>query len=321
MSLPEPAVLRPDILDRARTPFVAADLWYADAGSVEHISDGTGFIYRFQSGEQKRYLRLVPSGWRDRAGLQGELAYIETLRAAGIAVARPLPSRGGELIETVEDRGNSFLVVAFEAAAGRHVPVREWGEAHARRFGRLLAQVHAAAPSAAPAGTRPEFDDELALTRDWLPASETGLHAHLEGAGLWGGTLPRTPDVFGLVHFDLCEDNVLWVGLEPTVIDFDDCMFTWFAADIARTIGSLYSADPARYRQVAAWCMEGYRAVRRLDPVTVASLPEFVRLNAISNLAWCLYSRWHGLDIEDASEEAESHFRAVITEPRRWCHD
>jgi Ser/Thr protein kinase RdoA (MazF antagonist) len=135
----------------------------------------------------------------------------------------------------------------------------------------------------------------------------------------WAVSLPRTPDVYGLVHNDLCEDNLFWLGGEPTVIDFDDCCFTWYAADIARTLGALYDGDPTRSRRLATWCLAGYRTVRPLDVVTEAWLPRFVKLNAIASLGWCLYSRSRGLDIEDASEEAEAHLRAVIGKPENWA--
>jgi Ser/Thr protein kinase RdoA (MazF antagonist) len=169
-----------------------------------------------------------------------------------------------------------------------------------------------------PGQSRPDFQDELALTRAWLPRTEAALHANLDEMERWAASLPRIGDVYGLVHNDLCEDNLLWAAGEPTVIDFDDCCFTWFAADIARSLGSLHEADGGRFRQVARWCLGGYRDVRSLDGVTEAWLPRFVKLNAIANLAWCLYARWRGLDIEDASEETEAHLRVVIGKPEDW---
>ena len=78
------------------------------------------------------------------------------------------------------------------------------------------------------------------------------LHAALDETEAWTAALPRTPDVYGLVHNDLCEDNLLWLGGEPTVIDFDDCCFTWFAADIARTLGALHDGNPTRSSRACA---------------------------------------------------------------------
>jgi len=255
----EPAALRPDILDSAITPSAAAELWGGAPESVEHVSTGASFTYRSRSGERRLYLRLTPPGWQDRPSLRGETTLIEALHAAGISVSRPVASRAGAFIEPVMDRGNEFLAMAFEEAPGRHVPVREWDETRTRRFGRLMAEAHAAAPHSLPPGQeRPSFEHDLALNRKWLPASETVGHAFLDHADRLSRSLPRTADVFGLVHYDLCEDNMLWSDGEPTLIDFDDCMFTWFAADTARALGSLLNADLSRYHEMVKWWLDGY---------------------------------------------------------------
>jgi Ser/Thr protein kinase RdoA (MazF antagonist) len=319
MPVPEPAILQPGVLDGQRTPHAAAALWGGEPASVEHISTGASFTYRFVAGGRRLYLRLTPPGWQDLAALRAESTYIDALRTAGIAAAPPVVSLRGVLIEPVLDRGRELLAMAFEEAPGARSATGEWDEGRTRRFGRLLAQVHAGAPESLPPGqSRRGFDEELALTRAWLPETERELLAGLLAFERWAATLPCTHDVYGLVHNDLGEDNLLWVGNEPTLIDFDDCCFTWYAADIARTLGSLHDADPRRYQTLAAWCVQGYMQVRAPDPVTLAWLPRFVRFNAIAGLAWCLYSRSRGVYSQDAGEAAEAHLRAVIATPETW---
>jgi Ser/Thr protein kinase RdoA (MazF antagonist) len=319
MSKLVPAALQPDILDRERTPAAAAALWGGEPGSLEHVSTGASFVFRFVAHGRRLYLRLTPPGWQDSAGLRAEYAYIEALHAAGIAVARAVLSRRGKPIEPVYERGRKFLAMVFEEAPGKHVAAEEWDATRALRFGRLLARVHEAAATVPPGQARRHFHHEVALTRAWLPASETALQARLDEAEAWAAGLPRTPDVYGLVHYDLAEDNILWSGGEPILIDFDDCMHTWFAADIARTLGMLHDSASGRYRAVAALCLEGYREVRAPDAVVEHWLPEFVRFNAISSLAWCLHARAGGLDIPDAGVESEQHLRDVIERPEAWC--
>jgi Ser/Thr protein kinase RdoA (MazF antagonist) len=315
----EPAILTPEILDRARTPFAAAALWGADPGSVEHVADGASFSYRIRLGGAAHYLRLTAPGWQSAGEIQGELAFIGAVRRAGIATPSPVRSLGGEFVERVRDRGREFLAVVFEEAPGRPLAPGEWDEARVIRWGRLLAELHQAAPHYLPDGARRrDWRDELALLGRWLPADETEAHAHLARLTRWLHSLPRDPQVYGLVHFDVQGDNLLWVASSPTVIDFDDCLFHWFAADIARALATLRSQAPERRRALTAWLLDGYQQVRRLDPIAAASLGEFVRIVSIGSLAWNLHWRSRGGDSVEGEQDAEQDLRALIADPQRW---
>ncbi len=315
----EPAILTPTILDRARTPLAAAALWGADPASVEHVADGASFTYRMRLDDAMHYLRLTPPGWQSLGEVRGELSFIGAARSAGIATPSPVRSLSGEFIERVPDREVAFLAVVFEEAPGRPLTPVEWDEARVVRWGRLLAELHDAAPRGLPDGERRrDWRDELALLGRWLPDAETEAHAHLARVTRWFQALPRDPHVYGLVHFDVQGDNVLWVGSSPTVIDFDDCMFHWFAADIARALATFRSEAPGRRQVLTTWLLDGYRQVRRLDPIAAESLLEFVRVAGIGSLAWNLYWRSRGGGIVAGERGAEQDLRALIADPRLW---
>jgi Ser/Thr protein kinase RdoA (MazF antagonist) len=312
----EPAILRPNILDRARTPGVAAALWGADPTSVEYVADGASFTFRVRLNGRACYLRLTPPGWQSIGEVRGELSFIKAVRRAGIATPLPIRSLGGELIERVMDGESEFLAVLFEEAPGRHLDALEWDESRVMRWGRLLADLHNAAPHVLPDGeSRRDWRDEIVLLRRWLLDDETEIHNHLGRIRRWFQSLPQDPNVYGLVHFDVQGDNVFWSHSTPTVIDFDDCMFHWFAADIARALATFRSEAPDRRRVLTAWLLEGYQQVRRLDPVSAESLFEFLRLVSIGSLAWNLYRRSRG---GRAEEDAEQSLRSLIVDPLQW---
>ncbi len=314
----EPAILTPHILDRARTPFAAAARWGADPASVEHVADGASFTYRMRLGDTAHYLRLTPPGWQSLGEVRGELSFIGAVRRAGIAAPPPVRSRSGEFVERVPDRGLVFLAVVFPEAPGRPLTPVEWDEARVVRWGRLLAELHAAAPRGLPDGERRrDWRDDLALLDRWLPDAETEARAHLARVTRWFQALPRDPRVYGLVHFDVQGDNVLWVQSSPTVIDFDDCTFHWFAADIARALATFRSEAPERRRILTAWLLDGYQQVRRLDPLAAESLPEFVRVVGIGSLAWNLHWRLRG-GFSAGARDTEGDLRGLIADPRRW---
>jgi Ser/Thr protein kinase RdoA (MazF antagonist) len=315
----EPAILTPAILDRARTPFAAAALWGADPASVEHVADGASFTYRIRLNDTGHYLRLTSPGWQSPGEVRGELSFIRAVRGAGIATPAPVRSLSGEFIEQVRDGGLEFLAVVFEAAPGRPLDPGEWDKSRVSRWGRLLAELHEAAPRTLPDGARRrDWRDELALLGSWLPDDETEAHTHLARVTRWLQCLPQEPQVYGLVHFDVQGDNLLWVESSPTVIDFDDCLFHWFAADIARALGAFRLQAPERRRVLTEWLLDGYRHVRQLDPIAAESLAEFVRVVSIGSLAWNLYRRSRGGRAVEGAQDAEQGLRALIAEPRRW---
>jgi Ser/Thr protein kinase RdoA (MazF antagonist) len=314
----EPAILVPHILDRKRTPFKAADLWGAAPVSVEHVADGASFTFRIRLKGKTHYLRLTPPGWQSLPNIKGELSFIEAVRRSGISTPRPISSRNGELVERVRDRGQEFLAVVFEEAIGKPIEGREWDELRVNRLGRLLAELHLAAPTSLPAGeSRRDWSQEIVGIARWLPKDETHAHHHVGRLTAWFESLPKSVDCYGLVHFDLYGENVLWRDSSPSVIDFDDSMFNWFAADIARALGSFKDEEPARRSAIKAWLLEGYCEVRPLDLVSAQWLPEFIRLVSIGSLAWLLYSRSYGRADEGAPEH-ERILRQLVNDPAGW---
>ncbi|HEX5142681.1 MAG TPA: phosphotransferase [Mycobacterium sp.] len=92
-------------------------------------------------------------------------------------------------------------------------------------------------------------------------------------------------DRFGLVHADLRLANLM-VGPEGdiTVIDFDDCGWSWHLADLGAVV-SWIEDTPAAERIIADW-LAGYLAVRPLPAEHLALIPTFVMLRRIQLTAW-----------------------------------
>jgi Ser/Thr protein kinase RdoA (MazF antagonist) len=214
------------------------------------------------------------------------------VHAAGVSTVLPIPSRNGELVEAVPNRDHEMLAVIFEAAPGEALQPSGMTEEHVAAWGRLLANLHNAAPhSNLENGTyRRDWRAEFDRVVNWLPVAETSIHGYLRSFGRWLESLPQTPHVFGLVHFDVQGDNLLWAGETATVIDFDDCLFYWFAGDIARALATFEHEDANRRRQLTRWLLDGYRQVRAFDALTSRWLPQFAALTNIGSLAWHLHS-------------------------------
>ncbi|HUV32989.1 MAG TPA: phosphotransferase, partial [Devosiaceae bacterium] len=91
-------------------------------------------------------------------------------------------------------------------------------------------------------------------------------------------------DRFGLIHADMHASNVLVDGDALTVIDFDDCGFSWHLYDLATAL-SFLEARPAAAALTAAW-LEGYRRIRQLPREQLDEIEALVILRRLVLLAW-----------------------------------
>ncbi|AMT69802.1 phosphotransferase enzyme family protein [Mycobacteroides immunogenum] len=96
------------------------------------------------------------------------------------------------------------------------------------------------------------------------------------------------PDRFGLIHADMRLSNLMVdpgrPGSDITVIDFDDCGWSWFMADLGAVV-SWVEDTPEAEVAVADW-LEGYRRVCRLSDEHLAMIPVFVMLRRVMLTAW-----------------------------------
>jgi Ser/Thr protein kinase RdoA (MazF antagonist) len=116
------------------------------------------------------------------------------------------------------------------------------------------------------------------------------------------------PERFGLVHADMRLANLLVPGNpggggppEVTVIDFDDCGFSWYMYDLAASL-SFIEHLPAVGDLAQAW-LDGYRAVLPLDAAAESMVATFVVLRRLLLVAW-LGSHPHAAAVPSATEYA-----------------
>jgi Ser/Thr protein kinase RdoA (MazF antagonist) len=69
-----------------------------------------------------------------------------------------------------------------------------------------------------------------------------------------------------------------------TVIDFDDCGWSWYLADLGAVV-SFIEDTPEAARIVYDW-LDGYRRVRPIPVSDLAEIPTFVMLRRLMLTAW-----------------------------------
>src|SRR5262249_21983568 len=96
------------------------------------------------------------------------------------------------------------------------------------------------------------------------------------------------PDRFGLVHADLRMANLMRDPADPaspiTVIDFDDCGWSWFLYDLAAVV-SFIEDTPMAEAMITDW-LRGYLAVRDVSADHLEMIPTMVMLRRLMLTAW-----------------------------------
>ena len=296
-------------LGRAVTS-VLADYDLSDRAAVRLVNVSENWTYRVDDPASGRAfaLRVHRPAYHSREEIESELAWIDALRGAAVVNA-PAPVAGRD--------GGRVRSMAVEGGPARHVTMFDWlpGAAPAADadlipnfalLGGLAARMHLFGIGwQRPASFRRfTYDDAAVLDRAlwgrWQDAPGIGgaeaailsracdeIRRHL---GLYG----RGAERFGLCHNDLRLANLLVDGDRLSVIDFDDCGFSWFLNDFATAV-SFMEGEP----QVAGWMeawLGGYTRARALTAEDRAILPTLIMLRRMLLVGWVGFHHEHAAE-------------------------
>lgn len=258
---------------------IATDLlaaWRHDVGSARFFRSSVNFIYDFRRDGERHYLRFAEDSERDLAKVESELEIVSGLARAGIPVAEPVPSRRGDLVVTHETELGLFHAVVFPCVPGVH---RD-GDLEADDFyvwGASLGRLHAALKQQVSSREvrRPSWEDQLQHVEAQLQ-HDSFLRQELAAIRQSWETLPVEADAFGLIHGDFQLDNILW-GDELHIIDFDDCAYHWYVADVAFALADQLPDEMNPTRPPLRQFLEGYRTETSLTDAVLSQIETFRR--------------------------------------------
>ena len=277
-------------LDEAGQPPAASLVlrsWEHDAGSCAPVRYSSNFVFSFTEGGERRILRVADDQERSRAAIAAELDMLRWLAQEGLLVAAPVPSRRGDLIETVETDHDTFHGVVLPALPGVHLSIEELDQAGFEAWGETLGRLHQALRRyrGASAGDRWTWRDHLALIESNVPRAERAVQREATDLAEALAALPSGPAHQGLIHFDFELDNLLWRERDIGIIDFDDCAHHWYGADIAFALRDLFDEGAEITDPSVQSFLRGYGAHQPIDAPMLASLPVFSRLARLTTYA------------------------------------
>ncbi len=220
--------------------------------------------------------RVHRQGYHTRAEIESELAWLDALNRDKIVDTLTIvPLTDGSHIADIDDGGTVRHVVAFDLLPGKEPDEASGLAGWFRELGVVSARLHAHVRHwqkpdgfvrkvwnfSSTLGDAPLWGDwreGLGLTAEGREVLETTARVLQKRLADYG----ETPDKFGLIHADLRCANLLVDGDRLSVIDFDDCGFSWYLYDFAAAI-SFLEHEPYIPELLDAW-IAGYRTVTPL---------------------------------------------------------
>jgi len=299
-------------IDRAAA-LVLAEYDFSPGATLELVNVSENWTYRIDDPATGRSaaLRVHRPNYHSRDEIESELMWIDALRAADVVNApAPVAARDGGRVRTVGvDGGPVRHVTVFDWLPGSPPSAETDLIPNFAILGELAARMHLFGIGwERPAAFRRfTYDDaavlEKALWGRWQDAPGIGAaeHAVLARADaeirLKLAGYGRAADRFGLCHNDLRLANLLVDGDRLSVIDFDDCGFSWYLNDFATAV-SFMEDDPRVGEWMAAW-LGGYTRHRALSQADRDMLPTLIMLRRM------LLVGWVGFHYEHAAEARE----------------
>ena len=279
------------------------------------------YIYSYEKNGKGYILRVGHSSHRDANAVQGEAEFIDYLGANGINVGRPVRDANGNLVEAIPAEEGEFVAVVFEKVPGEEPDDHVWDDGTLmKKLGRMLAKMHVLTQEFEPSAEqyrRLDWDEDneivMGLMHKGLPEDEAAEVAQRYQALVdQVNELPRTKEHFGLVHFDVHDGNFFLHRGEIQLFDFDDCLYTWFANDIAMVIYYATSEirdDAEQLKFQITQFIEGYNEISTFNPLWLEYIPAFLMMRR-----WDLYARVHTDFITEEWDEWVTQFINQIRE-------
>jgi len=267
------------------------ELFYGDKNlHFKWVTSGyQNFILKGVHHGKTVYIRISHSNRRPIEMIKAEFNWLIELKNAGVNVPFPVKSHFGNDYEKILIEGNFFYVVAFSEIVGLPVDVTMadiWNKSFFEKWGETLGLIHSTTPKKRL--MRPN------LLEPYTPVSETVrfftnyenkiFRERLMEVIDQMKSLPRSKYTYGLIHNDFHQGNILVSKDRIGVIDFDDCVYGWFAQDLAVSLYHAYWQATAigGENQSFLWLflqhfLKGYQKTHPLMPEVVEQIPLFLK--------------------------------------------
>lgn len=270
-----------------------------NAVSVELLTKCRNAIYKVHCADYMFVLRLSSEQHRNAEQIRSELDFQKYLFNNGAAVAKPLQTESGEICLPFEMDNSCFIGSAFEYVEGKSWEERkDNSEETFILIGKTLGKIHKLSKEYKPVNVvkrRSWSEQQELLKADIFKKHSAELYDKFVEFMRQMDKKEKNEDTFGLTHGDYLVSNYLIDDNKNlTVIDFDECEYSWFAADLAICIRAylFWTENPAALSHKAdeAEMMHynlllGYGSENKITKDMVYDLEKYIKIRDYIELA------------------------------------
>lgn len=290
--------------------------WGIDPGSLAHVRKGANNVFRAARAGSDVFIKVTAASMRTESEISGSSAFLRHLGDKGAPVSKLVIKSNGNRYDIFDEDQRTYFITVTEAAPGSGFDKSCDDPALFAAWGAALAGLHNAAE---------DFDRSsypyLAGDGEWLRLTERNadadddIKAVILKIGAWREALPRPAAGLPLTHGDMNIGNVILKDSEATLIDFDEPMIIWNAADIARPFCETGAqSDEQRAANFKAF-LNAYSDLRQPEFTDTGDYENFIVLKCLEAYGW-IRKEWSGEDfIGEKVEDRLNHLRGLILSP------
>ena len=272
----------------AKTALNVASQWVDNPINIRLINNQINCVYRFEHNNQGYYLRITHEKIKSFKALVAAIDFQQHLFLERAPVCQAVHSKQNLFIETVQQDGLEFLAHVCLEVAGTIMNFGYTNKEAYIAWGKALALLHRASQS-----YQPKEHSFMTWKQSW---SEAGYYVQYDSKEIqdlyhsvdaWFSAHTATRSNFGLTHGDHIPNNVLYDGHQINIIDFDEPIYHWFMADIAKPFLDLCNKPHRDWSKLFDWYIEGYRSVLPIQDDELKMINWFTQMKSIEVYLWC----------------------------------
>lgn len=261
--------------------------WTDRKALIKPFRGSANFILLVEIEEDRYFLRFNEDKMRSKHELKAEIDYIFFLKSQGNNVNSPVESLQGNYVETYNIDDTIFNAVMFKEVKGKHLECHQLSSDYFKLWGQSMAKIHSSSENYPCDRRRKDWELLLDDAINLVSEEDKVFEKKCEDIRQKLNKLSRNKADYGLIHFDMEQDNLIWKDEEVHAIDLDDCSYHWFIADIAYALRDIFddgqniNLNDNGFKSF----LEGYRSCRNMDEEWIEQLPLMYEFHKIIQYA------------------------------------
>jgi Ser/Thr protein kinase RdoA (MazF antagonist) len=209
---------------------------------LQFITYSQNFVYTLHDNGTERILRITSNCHRTKKQIQAELDWVLFLSHSGVKACKPIETKNGLLITTIDFPDDSLHCVIFEKASGKQISAAEINSDLFNLHGKLTGKIHQVTKNYPKVNSNDRFNwnENRLFTTDphtYLPSGTKEAIIPMISALLEEAMkIPKTSNSYGLIHSDLNYQNIFINNSTLEVFDFDNGSNGYYINDISKSL-------------------------------------------------------------------------------------